>query len=606
MHIGAMYRLDKSRFAILRDAHAHSGYRLWLLIALLFAVGLSDGISMALLFPVLDVLGMGSSVAAGQGTVGTAFHWLFDKIGIEQNLMSTSVLLLAAVFIQCMLFTAQNWVLYDVQKKYVASWQQETFDGFINAEWPYCATQKTGETFNLIMTLAPQLGAALFYILQLIVTAIILVVYVVIALLFSWKLTSYLIACGVILFAIMAPVRNATQRYGAEFEKIIAEAASLLNELLSGAKFIKASAGNRRASLLVAQQLERLRYNLTWSAFLPTNIRTGFEFAGILIILGALIYGLKVEQLSAAQLLVVIGLVARLYPRLMNLQMFHSLLILNAPAYSVLRQARARLTAHREGQRSGLRTDLDNVFPAEIRVHDLTVRYDGTTALDHVGFVLPPGRIIGLVGPSGAGKSTVVDVITGLVEPSSGQIMVGNVNLSELDLSAWRKKIGYVSQDAFLFHDTIANNIRWSAPDVSMDVVRKAARAAGLEDFVSGLARGYDTVVGERGAKISGGQRQRISIARALVGRPALLILDEATSALDSISEQEVMNVVNSLKGKMTIVIVAHRLAAVRDADVIYVLENGRTVEHGTWSSLTRNESLFHRLLQAQTVSEHC
>jgi ATP-binding cassette subfamily C protein len=600
-----MQRLEKSALAILRDVYAHSGYRLWLLIGLLFAVGLSDGISMALLFPVLDVLGMGSGLGAGQGAIGAAFHWFFDKLGVEPNLINTSLLLLTAVLIQCLLFTAQNWLLYDVQKKYVAAWQQEIFDGFINAEWPYCATQKTGETFNLIMTLAPQLGAALFYILQLIVTAIILLVYVAIALLFSWKLTSYLLACGIVLFAIMAPIRRATHRYGAEFEKIVGEVASLLNELLSGAKFIKASAGKRRAISLVAEQLNRLRYNLTWSAFLPTNIRTGFEFAGILIILGALIYGLKVEQISAAQLLVVIGLVARLYPRLMNLQMFHSLLILNAPAYSALEQARARLTAHREGRRSGRRTDLENVFPAEIRVQDLTVSYDGTIALDRVTFVLPPRRIIGLVGPSGAGKSTVVDVITGLVEPTSGQITIGDVKLGEFDLNAWRKEIGYVSQETFLFHDTIANNIRWCTPDASIDAIRKAASAAGLDSFVSSLARGYDTIVGERGAKLSGGQRQRISIARALIHQPALLILDEATSALDSVSEQEVMNVVNELKGQMTIVVVAHRLATVRNADLIYVLENGKMAEHGTWSSLTRNESLFHRLLQAQTVSEH-
>jgi ATP-binding cassette subfamily C protein len=596
----------KSFFEILRDAYMHSGYRLGVLAVLLFLVGVSDGISMALLFPVLDALGIGSSLQSGQGVVSATFRWLFGELGLEPSLSSTSLVLVGAVLIQGVLFTSQNWFLCDIQKKYTASWQQKLFSDFVGAEWSYCVSQKPGETFNLIVTLAPQLGSALFYILQLIVTAIILVVYVGISFFFSWKLTIYLLASGLMLFALMTPIRNATHRYGVEFEKITAEVGSVLNELLTGTKFIKASAAIARANALFTAQLDQLRYNVTWAAFLPTTIRTAFEVAGVLVILGALIYGLRVEQLSPAQILVVIGLVTRLYPRLMHLQMFYSLLLVTAPAYSVLNEAHLRFAAHREERRSGVRTDVSKLLPAEISAERLTVRYGGKTALDNVSFVLPARQMAGFVGPSGAGKSTLVDVIMGLVGSTGGQIMIGNVKLSDFDLSAWRKKIGYVSQDTFLFHDTIANNIRWSAPDASMDAVRKAAKAAGLDSFVASLALGYDTIVGDRGAKLSGGQRQRISIARALVDQPALLILDEATSALDSLSEQEVMNVVNDLKGKMTIIIIAHRLATVRNADLIYVLENGKTVEHGTWSSLTRNESLFHRLLQAQTVSGHC
>jgi ATP-binding cassette subfamily C protein len=595
----------KSMIEVLRDTYAHSGYRVWILMALLLMVGLSDGISMALLFPVLDALGMGSSLQAGQGTVATTFHWLFEEAGIQPTLTSTSLVLIGAVLVQGVVFTAQNWLLYDIRNKYIAYWQYEVFSDFIAAEWSYCVSQKPGETFNLILTEAPRLGAALFYILQLIVTAIILAVYVAISLFLSWKLTAYLLGSGLILFTLMRPVRRATYRHGAEFETITADAGSVLNEMLSGAKFIKASASATKAKNLVAEQLDQLRYNITWSAFLPTTIRASFEFAGILIILGALIYGLKIEQLSPAQLLVVIGLVARLYPRLMQLQLFHSMLLLAAPAYSVLKNAHARFAAHREARRSGQRTDLDKLLPADIRVQNLSVRYDGKPALDDVEFVLPACRIIGFVGPSGAGKSTLVDAIMGLVEPSAGRITIGNALMSDIDLAAWRRQIGYVSQDTFLFHDTITNNIRWSAPEASMEAVRVAVKAAGLDQFIAGLPLGYDTIVGDRGAKLSGGQRQRISIARALVRRPALLILDEATSALDSLSEQEVLEVIGDLKEKVTIVIVAHRLAAVRDADIIYVLDHGRIVERGSWSSLCRDEALFHRLMTAQTVSEH-
>jgi ATP-binding cassette subfamily C protein len=597
------HNVIKSVSEILRDTYAHSGDRLWLLLGLLFIVGMSDGVSMALLFPVLDVLGMGPDLQAGQGTVGTFFRWLFETVGLAPTLWSTSLILIGAVLVQGLLFTAQNWLLSDLQKKYVASWQQQLFSDFLGAEWSYCVSQKPGEILNLILTEAPRLGAALFYILQLIVTAIILFVYIVISLFFSWKLTAYLLGSGLIMFMLVRPILAATYRHGSEFEAITASVASVLNEMLSGAKFIKASAGTTKANALVAEQIDRYRRNITWSAFLPTTIRSGFEFAGMLIILGALIYGIKIEHVSTAQLLVVIGLVARLYPRLMQLQLFHSMLLLAAPAYCVLQQARARFAAHRETRRSGVRTDMDGLLPADIHGRNITVRYDEKVALDNVEFILPAGEIVGFVGPSGAGKSTLVDVIMGLVEPGDGWIAVGDARLSDLDLAAWRSKIGHVSQDTFLFHDTIANNIRWSAPEVSMDEVRAAARAAGLDQFICSLPLGYDTIVGDRGAKLSGGQRQRISIARGLVRRPALLILDEATSALDSLSEQEVLEVVNELKGKVTIIIVAHRFAAVRNAELIYVLDEGRIVERGSWSSLCKDEALFHRLMKAQAVS---
>src|SRR5271155_2826363 len=135
----------KSVSEILRDTYAHSGYRLWLLLALLFAVGMSDGISMALLFPVLDVLGMGSDLQTGQGAVGASFRWLFESAGIAPTLWNTSLVLIGAVLVQGLLFTAQNWLLSDLQKKYVASWQQQVFSDFLAAEWSYCVSQKPGE-----------------------------------------------------------------------------------------------------------------------------------------------------------------------------------------------------------------------------------------------------------------------------------------------------------------------------------------------------------------------------------------------------------------------------------------------------------------------------
>jgi ATP-binding cassette subfamily C protein len=596
--------VDRAR-DILRDAYAFSGPRLWLLIVLLFAAGATDGISMALLYPVLELVGLGpaSASATEQGNVSRAFHWLFNSLGLEPTLANASFVLVVAVLVQVSLFTTQNWLLLDIQKKYIAAWQRRLFDDFIAAEWPYFVQQKTGELLNLLQTETLRLGSAFFSILQLMISTVVLGVYLMLSLFVSWKLTLYLLVAGAVMFFVVQPIRRATRRFGAEFGIISAEVSTTLNEMLAGAKFIKASGGEAKADAVVGERLDRFRHNITWSAFLPTTIRSCFEFAGILMILGALFYGLKIEQVSPAQLLVLIALVARLFPRLMQIQQFNNNLNLSGPAYTVLEEAHARFAAHREKSDVGKLTDVASLLPADIRAQDLVMRYGDKTVLDRVSLTIPAGKVVGLVGPSGAGKSTLLDIVMGLVEPSGGRIVVGQRPLPDIDMNAWRKAIGYVSQDTFLFHDTVANNIRWSAPDASMEAVRAAARAAGIDQFVSSLPLGYETIVGDRGAKLSGGQRQRISIARALVRQPALLILDEATSALDSLLEKEVMSVIHGLSGMMTIIIVAHRLATVREADIIYVLDHGKIVEEGSWDALSGQKTLFRRLMQAQAVA---
>lgn len=591
----------KTYLDIWRDAYAHGGYRIWILMVLLLLVGISDGVSMALLYPLLETIGLGSS--ANQGTVSATFHWLFNSLGLEITLTSACLVLIGAVLLQGALLIAQNWLMTDIQKKYIASWQRRMFADFIAAKWSFFVSQKLGEMLNLIMTESFRVGAAFYSILQLLIAGIILVIYLAISLFISWKVTLYLLVCGLILLVLVEPIRRATRRYGEEFGGIQAEFNSTLNEMLSGAKFIKASAGEARANNLVAVQVDRVRHNLVWSQFLPTTIRSGFEFAGILMIIGAMVYGLKVEQVSAAQLLVLIALVARLLPRLIQLQQFQSTLNLTAPGYTIAQAAHALFGEHRESSPESKGVDPATIAPADVSARDLTVRYGEVTVLDRLNFSIPPGATVGFVGPSGAGKSTLVDVILGLLEPTTGQVFVGDVPLDKVDRTGWRERIGYVAQDTFLFHDTIANNIRWNTPDASMEEVLAAGRAASLDKFIDGLPLGYETIVGDRGAKLSGGQRQRISIARALIRRPSLLLLDEATSALDSLSEREIMDVIHGLKRKMTVVIVAHRLATVREADIIYVFDQGRIVEQGSWETLSSDNALFYRLMQAQTVT---
>jgi ATP-binding cassette subfamily C protein len=195
--------------------------------------------------------------------------------------------------------------------------------------------------------------------------------------------------------------------------------------------------------------------------------------------------------------------------------------------------------------------------------------------LHGIDLSIPVNGMITIVGHSGAGKTTMMDLISGLLRPTAGRILIDGVPLDEIDLRHWRRQIGYVPQDPVLLHDTIRTNIVIGNPDVTPTDVEAALRAAGAEEFVAALPQGIDTVVGERGGKLSGGQRQRIAIARALAHRPRLLILDEATSALDAASEAAVCQTLAGLRGQVAILAISHRPALAALADRVYRLDHG-------------------------------
>lgn len=217
-------------------------------------------------------------------------------------------------------------------------------------------------------------------------------------------------------------------------------------------------------------------------------------------------------------------------------------------------------------------------------------RYEGapTVALDDISIRIPNGSTVGFVGGSGAGKSTLVDVILGLLSPTTGRILVDGVDIRS-NIRGWQDQIGYVPQSIYLTDDSLRRNVAFGIADEQIDdgAVLRAIEAAQLAEFVSRLPEGLETSVGERGVRLSGGQRQRIGIARALYHDPQLLVLDEATSALDTTTEGSVMDAVNSLHGTKTILIVAHRLSTLTSCDYLYRLENGRLVQHGAYAEVT-------------------
>ena len=206
-------------------------------------------------------------------------------------------------------------------------------------------------------------------------------------------------------------------------------------------------------------------------------------------------------------------------------------------------------------------------------------------AVNGITLSIPVRQTTALVGPSGCGKTTVADLVTGLLAPTSGRVLIDDMELNAERAGRWRSRIGYVSQDTFFFHDTVRANLKWAAPDASNAELEAAIRAAAA-DFLFRFPDGLETVIGDRGTRLSGGERQRFALARALARRPELLVLDEATSALDPDNERKVFDAIDALRGSMTILLITHRLWTLGRVDTIHVMEDGRLVESGPWDTL--------------------
>jgi ABC-type multidrug transport system fused ATPase/permease subunit len=219
--------------------------------------------------------------------------------------------------------------------------------------------------------------------------------------------------------------------------------------------------------------------------------------------------------------------------------------------------------------------------------------------LNELSLMIKANTTVGIVGSTGSGKTTTLDILLGLLTPSSGQLLIDGVIIDSENVRNWQASIGYVPQQIMLLDNTILRNIAFGIPDaqVDFDSVVKAARLAHLNDFIQNdLPERYNTIVGDRGVRLSGGQRQRIGIARALYHDPSVLVLDEATSSLDNITENVIMEALNTLSHQKTIIMVAHRLSTVRECDVIIVMDKGRVSGYGTYAELLEHNSIFRHL----------
>jgi ABC-type multidrug transport system fused ATPase/permease subunit len=555
-----------------------------------------EGANVALLAPLLRQAGVGDA-GGPEGRVTAAVETALEWMGLDGSLPWLLAAFLAATAAQAAAQYANALLSVKLEQSHTRGLQRRMFRAVAESSWLAASRKRGSDVSHLFTSEAPRVGHGARDLVQSANGAAMLAVYLGAAFYLSWKITLLTAAGAIVVFALVLPFVKLSYGGGSEIHRLVKAFFSRVEEQFRGLKVAKIYGAEayhlERFTRLVARlQLETERLARASAASAAT-----YRIGGAVLLAAFFYYAVAIYGVSTGSLFLLVYLFARLLPRFNNLSQIAVRTAGLLPAYRATNEFVAEIEKRKEtpatsAERARFRESL------ELRDVGFSYREEtGERQLDGVSFALPFGRVAAAVGPSGSGKSTLADVMAGLLDPQSGEILVDGVPLTPENKAAWRRSISYVPQEPFLFFDSVRENLAWAHPEADEEAMRRALALGGVLDVVERLPRGLNEPIGEEGASLSGGERRRIALARGLLRDPDLLILDEATVSMDFESERRVAETLERLRGATTVLIIAHQLNAIRSADYILEMDRGRVVAAGDKRDvLSREGGFFNRM----------
>jgi ATP-binding cassette, subfamily B, bacterial MsbA len=532
------------------------------------------------------------------------FSWKKTEIVLIRNISSNLLLVvLSLVAFVAILFKSLTLYLSQLaaaafSNRAIRTMRIELFEKFIALPLGFYHKRKAGELISRstadLTVMQERIANILIGLVEHPLTALAFLSYV---LLVNFKLTLLVFFAAPIIVGSVRLFGRKVKKHSTRVQDATAQVTAAYHETLLCLKVVQGFCSDRIESERFRRQADELYRNvMKWNRW-SLGLGPLMDSTGFLILPGVLIVGKLYFEHSLGELISLIYAFSRVYGPVKSLARVNNEL-------RTLQGATERVF----GIMKTIPEIQDCSGALELPRHRESIEFKGVSfsyepgipVLQNISFTIRAGEMIAFVGSTGAGKSTLLDLLPRFYDVTEGSIRIDGIDTREVTLGSLRRQISTVSQEVLLFHNTIADNIRYGHPEKGLEQVIEAARAAHAHDFIMAQPRGYDSVVGDRGTLLSGGQRQRIAIARAILADPAILILDEAASALDAESETLVQEAIERLSGGRTILVAAHRLSTIRKADRIYVLENGKILESGNRESLMALNGRFRRLHDIQ------
>jgi subfamily B ATP-binding cassette protein MsbA len=577
----------------------------WICLAILlgFSSALFNGVSTTLIVPVvLGFLGKGDIGLNGGPPIIQKILSLFDSDEGSYSLLIMVVTVLMAIVLKNLAVYINSIVSANLSRKLTNEIRKEAIRLLLEIDLYYFSRTKIGDIINIIGNEVGRAAISIRMAINIFTTSITILIFACILISISWKLTLASTFLLILVAGINQFLINRAKKFGQVLSDQSRTYSTTLLEILTGIRLIKAISNEEYEYKLIEQSIhawERAdqQSQANYDAIGPINEVVGTLAILAIVFLGRAFFWQQIESILTV-LLIYLYVLFRLLPIVSQLNAQRSNFANVAPSTKIVADFLRRDDKPFMANGQSLYTKLEQ----GIRIENVSFAYPGHDGLvlNGVDLWIPKGTTLALVGASGAGKSTLADLLPRFYDPVEGRIAIDGEDLREFNIRSLRRAMGIVSQDTFLFNNSVRYNIAYGLEHVTEAEVIQAAKRANAYEFIVQLPKGFDTTIGDRGVLLSGGQRQRLAIARALLRDPDILILDEATSALDTVSERLVQQAINELCRDRTTVVIAHRLSTVQKADQIAVLDKGQVVEIGTHEELLKKGGYYTRLYSMQ------
>lgn len=589
----------------IKQLFKYSGSILYWNIVGMALIGFIEGLSILLLVPLLSLSGIMNLDSGG--------HTLENYLGFW-NLMPEALRFPFILLAYVLLISGQNLVDRNLNIRnvkiahgFLGKLRIDLYERLLGANWGFYTKKRKSDLINIMTIELARVSGGIYQFIQLLTSIIFSMIQVGFALWLSAKMTLFVLLSGLILSLFSRKFIKQAKRIGKKTSLLSQEYLAGITDQLNGIKDIKSNTLEETQMSwlqsvvqgMYSEQVEYIKLKISSQLF--------YKVSSAILIATFIFFSVKMFNSQPSQFLLIIVIFSRLWPRVIGIQSNLEQLASTIPAFKSLNALETECNAAKEVLSDMKKANvLPIVLNKEIRCNGVYFRYDhsiSTYALQNINIKIPANQMTAIVGRSGAGKSTLVDILMGLHSPEEGKVLIDNEPITDELLISLRKSISYVPQDPFLFNTSIKENFRMINPEVTTEQIWESLEFSAAADFVRKLPNGLDTEIGDRGIKLSGGERQRLVLARAILKKPAILILDEATSALDSENESIIQEAIEQLKGNMTIIVIAHRLATIRNADQVIVLEDGEVIQSGKFGQLANDPSgVFNRLLKKQAA----
>ena len=591
----------KNKFSTFLYFFEYLRFKLILIIILSIIVSLLDSVGLAMFLPLIQLVG-------GEGTVSSEklgdfkiIGDIFNSVGLELNLLSILVILIIFFLLKGLfVYISSVSVAYIIQD-FVSKIRIELTDLFSKYSYKNFVSTDLGRAQNSFTEEIGRISNALKSYTDCIQQAIMVAVYTLLVFNIDFKFALFTVIGGLLTNGIFSGILNKTKKESSKLTENNSAFQGLIIQYITNFKYLKTTGTLLHYATKLKNRIKLVEKNYKKIGFYNSIVGSARE--PILMVVICVIILIQVNLLGGALATIMISLLFfyRALGTLVLFQNSYNNFLSFSGSLANIKDLQMTLTAGEETNGTNEFIELKNA----INLNNVSFGYqEDSLILKNISLRIEKNKTIAFVGSSGSGKTTLVSLLSGLLVPSSGRLLIDDKNIIDIDKKTYQNKIGYISQDPVVFNDSIFNNITfWDEPnDVNRKRFFNSIEQAAIADFILDLKDKEHTILGNNGINLSGGQKQRMSIARELYKNIDILILDEATSALDTQTEREIQINIDKLKGSCTILIIAHRLSTIKNADIICLMENGEIIAKGNFSELIDKSAKFQKMVELQEI----